>query len=103
MDRSDCSTTLHVFLQASSGEEQERLDATWTRVLREGAVGLLIMLGLVALLGFLVSWMIGVAVAGLNVFLLIAAQGFFLFRGHSFACSAKKSFVLVFGWWEYVS
>lgn len=56
----------------------------------------------VLLLGFFISWTIGVAIIGMTAATATLASVFFALRGHRPGCSAKKGIVLALGWWERV-
>ncbi|MFC8507650.1 hypothetical protein ACFU3J_02935 [Streptomyces sp. NPDC057411] len=95
-----CGTTHHVPLEGYSRRAQAWRKATWSRVLRETAVGGLLMLVPVLLLGFFLSWWAGIAVLWATATAAGLASLFFCLKGHSFDCSAKKGIVLALGWWE---
>ncbi|MFE5483129.1 hypothetical protein [Streptomyces sp. NPDC056527] len=100
MNTEACGTTGHVRLQGYSGKARRWRRASWNRVLREGSIGILIMLIPAALLGFFISWEIGVAIILLTVTSATLSSIFFTLRGHTWGCSAKKGIVLALGWWE---
>ncbi|MEU0404525.1 hypothetical protein ABZ318_30730 [Streptomyces sp. NPDC006197] len=54
------------------------------------------------LLGFFISWQIGVALIALTLSSALLSSVFFTLRGHTWGCSAKKGVVLALGWWERV-
>jgi hypothetical protein len=56
----------------------------------------------VLLLGFFISWKIGIAIIGGTAATATLASVFFSLKGHRFGCSAKKGIVLALGWWERV-
>ncbi|MER7516482.1 hypothetical protein [Streptomyces sp. NPDC126499] len=100
MDTEACGTTSHITLHGHSGKARNWHKAGWSRVLREGVVGSLIMLIPALLLGFFLSWWIGVAIIGVTATSAVLSSVFFSLRGHRPACSVKKGLVLVMGWWE---
>ncbi|MER7536937.1 hypothetical protein ABTX77_19480 [Streptomyces sp. NPDC097704] len=52
------------------------------------------------LLGFFISWKVGIAVIGITAAVGGLASVLFALKGHTFGCSAKKGIVLALGWWE---
>ncbi|MGW4050399.1 hypothetical protein ACWENA_06170 [Streptomyces sp. NPDC004779] len=100
MSSEACDTTGHVPLEGYSLRSRAWQRASWSRVLREVAVGSLIMLVPALLLGFFISWRAGIAIIGTTATTACLASLFFSFRGHTFGCSAKKGIVLALGWWE---
>ncbi|WP_418960319.1 hypothetical protein [Streptomyces tritici] len=102
MNSEVCGTTRHVALGDASEKAGVRQKVTWSRVLRGGGVGLVIMLTPALLLGFFLSWKIGVAIVALTATAATAASLVFSFRGHRPACSAKKGLVLASRWWAQV-
>ncbi|MFE5592071.1 hypothetical protein [Streptomyces sp. NPDC056549] len=102
MNSEGCGTTRHVLLQGYSGRAREWQKASWNRVLREAAVGSLIMLIPALLLGCFLSWEIGVAIITATAGAAGLSSLFFSFRGHAPGCAAKKGIVLALGWWERV-
>ena len=95
-----CGTTRHIELQGHSAKALKWRKASWVRVLREGITGGLMMLIPTLLLGFFLSWQIGLAVIGTTAGAATLSSVFFALRGHTLACAAKKGFVLTLGWWE---
>ncbi|MEW5654107.1 hypothetical protein [Streptomyces cinereoruber] len=95
-----CGTTDHIPLEGYSHRTQMWRRASWIRVLREAAVGTLIMLIPALLLGFFISWKVGVAIVWVTATTAGLASVFFSLRGHAFGCSTKKGVVLALGWWE---
>ncbi|MEU9859491.1 hypothetical protein AB0D99_01360 [Streptomyces sp. NPDC047971] len=102
MSTEACGTTRHVPLEGYSRRARTWQKASWSRVLREATVGSLIMLIPALLLGFFISWKIGIAVIGATAATATLASVFFGLRGHGFGCSLKKGIVLALGWWERV-
>ncbi|MFD9903021.1 hypothetical protein [Streptomyces sp. NPDC059063] len=95
-----CGTTRHVPLEGYSHRARAWRRASWSRVLREAAVGGLLMLASALLLGFFISWWAGIAIVWVTATTAGLASVFFCLRGHTFGCSAKKGIVLALGWWE---
>lgn len=60
------------------------------------------MLALAFALGAFVSWPVGGMIPAITTALAITSCIAFLAEGHTFSCAAKKGFILVFGWWEYL-
>ncbi|MEU2654548.1 hypothetical protein ABZ615_04420 [Streptomyces sp. NPDC007325] len=52
------------------------------------------------LLGFFISWKVGVVIIGVTATVGGLASLFFSLKGHTFGCAAKKGLVLALGWWE---
>ncbi|MFF7779830.1 hypothetical protein ACFZCG_36075 [Streptomyces tanashiensis] len=100
MNTEACGTTRHVDLRGYSGRARTWRKANWKRVLREAVVGSLIMLVPALLLGFFLSWQIGVAIVLATVSSAALFSALFALRGHRFGCAAKKGVVLALGWWE---
>ncbi|MEU9702640.1 hypothetical protein [Streptomyces sp. NPDC047981] len=102
MSTEACGTTRHVPLEGYSRRARTWHRASWKRVLREAAVGSLIMLVPALLLGFFISWKIGAAIVGATAATAVLAAVYFSLRGHRFGCSAKKGLVLALRWWEQI-
>ncbi|MFB7234057.1 hypothetical protein ACFCXK_04680 [Streptomyces sp. NPDC056269] len=102
MNTEACDTTRHVDLRGYSGRARKWQTASWNRVLREATVGSLIMLIPALLLGFFISWQIGIAIIVVTAGAAALSSLFFSFRGHTLGCAAKKGIVLALGWWERV-
>ncbi|MET7510790.1 hypothetical protein [Streptomyces albidoflavus] len=64
--------------------------------------GLTVMFIPVTLLGFFISWRLGLSVALLTVLAATVFAMWFLSAGHRFGCSAKKGIVLACALWERV-
>jgi hypothetical protein len=95
-----CGTTGHISLEGYSHRTRAWRKASWSRVLRETSVGSLIMLIPVLLLGFFISWKIGITIIWVTATTAALASLFFSLKGHTFGCSTKKGIVLALGWWE---
>lgn len=95
-----CGTTRHIGLESYSEKALKWRRASWGRVLREGITGGLMMLVPALLLGFFLSWRIGLAIIGTTACVATLSSIIFAFRGHTLACAAKKGFVLTLGWWD---
>ncbi|MEU6165911.1 hypothetical protein [Streptomyces tanashiensis] len=102
MNTEACGTTRHVDLRGYSGRAREWQTASWNRVLREAVIGSLIMLIPTLLLGFFLSWEVGMAIITATAGAAALSSLFFAFRGHTPRCAAKKGVVLALGWWERV-
>lgn len=100
MSSEACGTTSHVPLEGYSGRTRTWRKASWSRVAREAATGSLIMLIPAFLLGFFISWKVGIAVIGVTATVGGLASVLFSLKGHTFGCSAKKGIVLALSWWE---
>ncbi|MFG2332589.1 hypothetical protein ACGFMM_23535 [Streptomyces sp. NPDC048604] len=86
-------------LQGFSDRTGRQQRASWNRVLRDGAVGFLIMLMPALLLGFFLSWEIGVAIIAATAGTATLSSLVYSLKGHAWGCSAKKGIVLALGWW----
>ncbi|MFI2738328.1 hypothetical protein [Streptomyces sp. NPDC018711] len=95
-----CGSTRHIPLQGYSGRARSWQKASWSRVLREASVGSLIMLIPTLLLGFFMSWEIGMAIVLATATSVTLSSISFSLRGHTFECAVKKGIILTLGWWE---
>ncbi|MFJ3817411.1 hypothetical protein [Streptomyces sp. NPDC090056] len=100
MNTDVCGSTRHVPLEGYSGRARTWQKASWSRVLRETAVGCLIMLVPTLLLGFFMSWDIGIALVMATASSAVLSSFVFSLRGHTLGCAVKKGIVLTLGWWE---
>ena len=97
-----CGSTRHIPLQGYSGRARSWRKASWSRVLREVSAGSLIMLIPTLLLGFFMSWEIGMAIVMATATSVTLSSISFSLRGHAFGCAVRKGIVLTMGWWERV-
>ncbi|MFJ6409458.1 hypothetical protein ACIQK9_28490 [Streptomyces hydrogenans] len=54
------------------------------------------------LLGFFISWHIGIAIVLATATAMTLSSIAFSLRGHTVGCSVKKGIVLALGWWEQI-
>ncbi|MGW7428147.1 hypothetical protein ACWGIN_01200 [Streptomyces sp. NPDC054861] len=97
-----CGSTRHIPLQGYSGRARSWRKASWSRVFREVSAGILIMLIPTLLLGFFMSWEIGIAIVMATATSVTLSSVSFSLRRHAFGCAVKKGIVLTMGWWERV-